>query len=989
MKGIRQPTLHTACTTNPVDQPSTKLTAMMSGRHVSCQPGKIQSGRSDQYHSKNHLNNPEITTNIFPKATTARNVETIQSRESANPVSNPCEPHTPYDDANNTAPCNDGHLGRYANLLYRLVGGDINESDYLKLFQLKLMSFKDILIHHSPGSVDNLPEGLLEQVLRNDPKNFALIPEAQLTEELCWQALRIHSFTFAYMPAQCKSQALCLEACHLDSKLIKHVPQAKVTKEIIYIITNKFRIPTFDPSCIPDHLMTRKLWARLTRINPMFKILYPLVEFPPEDRHYECYLNACKKSWLSIKSVPDELKTSEVCLAAINHNYSSALCFIPIEQRDTLLCETAFNQWVDNLEWMPGSLITARHRDILIKESYDDKYMNPYLFTYIPEALRSERFYQAFINKCLSRSFDVFRKLQACFLDKTQPYLLNYLETSSAISADQIAPLLFAINNFSDPAIKERSFNAIKNAMRAMTINQHFNKINFFEWISAPELDQEFKFELLHMVNKPVSRVDIQLQQENADSLINLGHPLNFKVDNQALPELRKLCRLAPLYRMPEQDKGECIVRFIEQELAKEPVFQEIAPPKFTHANTVCQGRTLITKSSEKVFYYKLQRPLEDQSLLAKEYLLHHYLAGGKAKELKLQSEIPIAKHLFKLKLQRISKDIFAQLEEIKCSTGGRQTYIYGYCYETSSTDYATYAWKPNTDSPHSPNDRSVTGMLMAGHDLGRWCAMGLLHTSTLPAFHDTLTHRRWLALNNLFTNTDSENALCGTFGAWDTDATERPDFRYSGLADLADYEFFGDLENYLSYNSYTNVSDYFPPASQKVALANYIVEILLGNILLYARLHQQNQNYHLNNQQAQYNLSSFITLLTDQFLLGLLGENRQPQSQALGMSIKDHQIWLQRAVSEILYWTTNNSNTSNFATDYQKKTQFDPILYPQPPVYIGGVQNKRYPEEFINCLGKSNLGVKNATFPLMSLIQGLTKLTSTIINTLSNDATE
>ncbi|WP_257265817.1 DUF4116 domain-containing protein [Endozoicomonas sp. ONNA2] len=977
MQEIRQLTLRKPFTTDPTNQSSTKLTAMMSGRPVSGQPDKIQPGQSVQ--CKKHLNNPEVATNIFPKATAARSIETILSKTNANPVSNRYESHPPSHDASG------GILGQNADLLYRLVGGNINESHYLQLFQLKLMSFKDILIHHRPGSVDKLPEGLLEQALRTNPEDFALIPEAQLTEELCRQALEIHSFTFAYMPTQCKSQALCHAACDLNSELIKHVPQEKITEEIISMITRKPGIPIFDLSCIPDHFLTRTICNRLTAHNRMFKVMYPLVEFPPEDRDYECYLNACKKNWTSIKFVPNEFKTREICLAAINHQFSLALRFIPIEKRDTLLCETAFNQRVDNLEWMPGSLITERHLDILINEMINEKYIDPYLFTYIPEALRSERFYKAFIDKCTSNSFAVFRKLQSCFFDNLQPYLLNYLETSPVISAEKLAPLLLAINNFSDPAIKERSFKAIKKTMIALVINQHFNKNNFYEWISAPELDQEFKFELLHMVNNPVSGVDIQLQQETVDSLINLGHPFNFEVDNQALPELRKLCRLAPLYRMPEQHKGDCIIRFIEQELSKEPVFQEIAPPEFTHANTICQGRTLITKSNEKTLYYKLQRPLEDRSLLTKEYLLHHYLAGGKAKELKLQSEIPSAKHLFKLPLQCVSKDILTQLEEIQYSTEGGQAYIYGYCYETSSTDYATYAWKPDTNSIQSPCDKAITGMLMASHDLGRWCAMGLLHTSTLPAFHDLRTSRRWLPLNQLFTNSDSENALCGTFGAWDTDATERPDIRYSGLADLVDYERFGDLKNYISYASRgRNISGYFPAATQKVALANYIVEILLGNILLYARLHQQNQNYHLNDPQAQANLSSFITLLTDQFLLGLLGEKRQLQNQALGMSTTDHQLWLQRAVNEILYWTTNNNNTCNFATDYQKNNALDPVLYPLPPVKIDNIQNKRYPVDFINCLGKPNLGAESATFPLMTLLQGWTKLTSTAIHTLA-----
>lgn len=85
-------------------------------------------------------------------------------------------------------------------------------------------------------------------------------------------------------------------------------------------------------------------------------------------------------------------------------------------------------------------------------------------------------------------------------------------------------------------------------------------------------------------------------------------------------------------------------------------------------------------------------------------------------------------------------------------------------------------------------------GILDACHDAGFLASMGLILTSMLPAFHNTVSTRRWIALHNAFNERNGVHP--GTFGAWNTDATGKPDLGYCGIRDIGDYEFFGQIKS-------------------------------------------------------------------------------------------------------------------------------------------------------------------------------------------------
>lgn len=260
---------------------------------------------------------------------------------------------------------------------------------------------------------------------------------------------------------------------------------------------------------------------------------------------------------------------------------------------------------------------------------------------------------------------------------------------------------------------------------------------------------------------------------------------------------------------------------------------------------------------------------------------------------------------------------------------------------------------------------------------------MGILHTSTLPAYHDQYRGRRWTALNSLFQQ--NRSMLCGRLDFADGEAIEHADFRFSGLADLADYERFGCVKSYFSNNATDSELHFFPKAGQNFCLANYIVEVMVANVLLHARLHQTHPDYHIDSDIALDNTGEFITQLMTQFLQGVFGKDH-PSSlvQFLCTSLADMQHWKRRSSVEVVYWSNDKENTRNHAVDYHKDHCFDPVLYPFAPILIDGVQDKQYPQEFSNRDGQPTVGVENGTFPFMSLIQGLTKFAATLIHTLN-----
>ena len=876
---------------------------------------------------------------------------------------------------------NEGHLGKYSDLLFRFVRGNINSFDYPLLHRLRLITFRDILYHIGPiGRVDSLPEELLRQVFTRDYRDFSEIPESQLTQDFCNRAFKFNRLVFECIPPHFKTATMCDEACCRDIKMLRFVPRQIMTQSFLRKQLKNCRWQSFDPNIIPNHLVTAAVIEQLAS-KPFLSSIYPLALVRPQQREYQHYLQACQQSWRSIESVPEDLKTEEICLAAVQGSYK-ALSAIPAAKRTPAVCERAFTESVESLQWIPEHLVTPRHRDILIKESVDKLNYLPPVFHYIPEPMRTPKFCQVLLNLVMHySSFQTLFDFSPTYLHSILPCFIARLKKAS-ISNSQLVPLMRIAFMVEPSPGKRQLIQFIKKMMFFRAADMTLNQNDLFCWLAVKELETAFKLSLLKQINHPDQH--LHLLEETAVSLSNLSSPLNVRVQSNTLPELKRVCQRSLLSRMPEHHQGDLLDQFIHDELAGVSVLTDVRPPDFTVQNTFCQGRTLIMPGEHCTRYFKLHRTNEELTQLAKEYLMHRYLGDGKAAELGLKSEIPVAFYLCALPWLAIPEELREQLEPIKLFNENIEadgsTYAIAYCYQTSSTDYASYAWQQDPASPNARCAKAVSGMLRAVHDLGRWCAMGILHTNTMSANQDG--NQRWIALESLFQS--NREMLCGRLDIAGSKTIERPDFRFSGLAGLVDYERFGCVTSYFTHGCNTNELSFMPKVGQNFCLANYVVEITLANVLLYTRLHKDEHNYHIHSTAAIDDLCAFISLLLTRFSQGLLGEDHPSLAQALCTSSEAFETWLLRTVLEILYWSNNKKRTRNFATDYRKDLRFDRSLYPFPPICIAGAQVKRFPQDFVNHNKQPTIGVENGTFPYMSLIQGLTKFAATLIHTLN-----
>ena len=148
----------------------------------------------------------------------------------------------------------------------------------------------------------------------------------------------------------------------------------------------------------------------------------------------------------------------------------------------------------------------------------------------------------------------------------------------------------------------------------------------------------------------------------------------------------------------------------------------------------------------------------------------------------------------------------------------------------------------------------------------------------------------------------------------------------------------------------------------------------------------------------------TFIEQTLLSFLKGMYGERMQSDNdsaflrQWLGLKESSYATWLSRAAVEILYWTAKQpdpkspdqppfrevsslySHKDGYALHLNRTGRPDPDLYPHAGEKKGYNPTRVYPYHFQNQAGQLNLGCHNATFPLTTLMRGLTRLCTGIL---------
>ena len=399
-------------------------------------------------------------------------------------------------------------------------------------------------------------------------------------------------------------------------------------------------------------------------------------------------------------------------------------------------------------------------------------------------------------------------------------------------------------------------------------------------------------------------------------------------------------------------------------------------------------GRTIqVDISTETAFFYKFRKPKEKLIEFVKEgyiFDFFHHNDYGKSLKHKLKSSIPELQKMVRIPVSNLPKHIFNCEDGIDKFIDNQNIECVDVLVFSASIDYLKYAHKLDSNNKENPYQKAEAGILKACHDIGLFTSIGIYHTSTLPAYHFAGEGREWGALHMLFRKitvgfcrgelkypVGSDINMVGKLEKWATTATNRPDYGYTGLRDFGDCEFFGEILGALQYQDSKNVKN-FPIIIQNILAVNTICECLLAAVLLYSRMHKTSIEYHYRNNEYKHKIASFIEEIFSSFLTGRFQNNNINLAKFMQLSTDDYNKWLDRTVTEILYWTaekhdaienqTLNIDVNDHVTEHIKNRKLPEDLYDNYDI----LSNHSFKFYYDN----TNLGCDNATFPLLALMK-------------------
>lgn len=139
--------------------------------------------------------------------------------------------------------------------------------------------------------------GLCMVAVRGGGWALKVVPEALKTPELCMEAVRKNGWALWWVPNALKTPALCMEAVQQDGMALKHVPERLKTPALCVVAVRADRQALdYVPDCI-------RAGARRPTADRRF----------PSSRK----TGAVRISGIALGYVPDDVKTPEICLAAV------------------------------------------------------------------------------------------------------------------------------------------------------------------------------------------------------------------------------------------------------------------------------------------------------------------------------------------------------------------------------------------------------------------------------------------------------------------------------------------------------------------------------------------------------------------------------------------------------------------------------------------------------------------------------------------------
>ena len=862
-------------------------------------------------------------------------------------------------------------------------------------------------------------------------------------EHLCEQG-----FLLEKIPAKRITRNLCLLACTRNGVNLKDVPPALKDFDICKIACIKKSGMITE---VPENILS--MWKRSGFLEKLCSMdQYIIYHMSRADITYPMIVEGCKAGLLAYKFIAEDhpkrnelikitfernlvalgdfsadMQTPEIFRCACERR-GAALRYVPVKDRDFDLCKIAVGNDASALRYL-NPLLTDKEREQIYWIACTNSAES---LRYIPQsALNYALCKQACLNPDIRATF-IYLPYHLSNIEKKDLYYTAFSSTKGKILINPDLSIIAMIKWHDDIYHHACHFweNAIKkDALAYFDIPPTFRTADHWNLALESELSPEF-FEAVNDL-KSLSRlpyisiskqhyflshskksIDEKIQfielvdgnglqpctSSSAKSLITTTSPLHTDVRNPFLMDLIITAYNSVGFEPANLWLGKQIHSYVKNNVAVFPII-DIPEPLLAENHQyqeIVGGRTIqfmVQEKSANSTYFKFRREGEPLQELAGEGLLYQYLDRHPEIKMQFKSQLPSLSGFMKIPLDEhleTTLKTFPDPVEIIEENGQRFVHVFSY---TASKDYAKYAYVADSD-PDKPCNKPEQAILDACDDWSKMAGMGLVLTNMVPAFHDTKSGRRWVALFSVF-NVNNKATHPGTFGAWNTDATCKPDIGHSGIRDIGDYEFFGQIKSCLQQKD-TQDSIHPWSVSQRLALANAMSEMILTAVLLRSRLRQSFAEYHYQNPEAVAETASFIECACNKLLAGFNASNASEEQTStllqatLRCSDAEYQQWLHRAAQEVVYWTALQPGEEQY--DQLQQSRFDHVQ-----CYLNHFSNQRklslelYPEathknkkdaHFYNINGRLNLGINNGTFPFISLMNGLTRMVTGVLMT-------
>ena len=900
-----------------------------------------------------------------------------------------------------------------------------------------------------------LPAGLSEsrrrsiciQACRRNLFLFAHLAREYMNAELCQAACKRHFSLFEYVPDQYRSVQLCASVCIRSPRIFATLSENHKSYRLARLICKK-KGEVLEYVACGDR--DARLCASACRSSGL-----AIRHAPPAvlSKHPELYEIACQNNGMALRYVPAThlLKHPELCTVACQNN-GEALQWVPPKLRSLALCRLAVSRAGEALKSVPAKhknddlyLLACSHSGAalqyvpklqrtaaLCSAAFHAPEKSHCAFAATPERWRTQAMYAAICGQELHwlenipdhidrRPLDDMA-VAKCGLDALQHIPARHRTAQlyakalyRGYSRISLLPQQYAtLPVFLDKAKNGMHIGEVIQVKHYLDERQYRLFITLYaahssemqlEIITCAAIPGALKAEVIHFLRTGQSPCLASLKTDSTD-LYSSQTPIVWHAPNRAVDSLLLACYQSPGYEPPYRQAGRQLQVWLAEQ-CRELAVSEAMPvdhqPSLRGIGQRVGGRTLKIEEGNTALCYKFHKQGELLEELWREGLVHRYRKEHPNSRLaQMVSALPYDPFFFELDEQHWPVGI-EQWPDKPCiqSRPDQSRYINVYRYRAPA-GYHHYAHHKESGAG-DPWQKPEAGILAACHDMGLMAGLGLPLTSMLPAFHDSMSNRAWCAYHSLL-GYQPFGSLPGTFGAWNTVATEYPDIGYSGLRDVGDFEPFGAINSILCRKDSSKPVQAVGIA-QKIAFANSLCENVLAAVLIRSRLRQQDPDYHIDNPDAVKETAAFIQRACGQFVAGMYAEAERPDLLPALMQFNDFhfQNWLDRATREVVYWTAAQPKYATpdtpafspeqsrwdhsrcYAIDLRNTGRLCPMLYPDQL----SKSTLQYPEAFHNKDKHLNLGINSTVFPLMSLCKGLTALNAGLLRAGPSDTPE